>query len=81
FELMLASLEGDQSVAIDLVQRLDDHAWPYMVVHTRPTSITLLQDDPLFAPIRDLPEVRAALDPIRANLAKEREEVLALGVS
>ena len=81
FELMLAALEGDQSRAIELVQRLNDHAWPYLVVHTRPTSITLLQDDPLYASIRDLPEVRAALDPIRANLAKEREEVLALGVS
>ncbi len=46
------------------------------MVHVRPT--TLLGDDHLYAPIRDLPILRAVLDPIEANLAKEREAVLAL---
>lgn len=80
FELMLVSLEGDQRRAVEIVQALNDYAWPYTMIHVNPRSITLLQDDPLYAPIRDLPEVRAVLDPIRANLAKEREELLALGV-
>lgn len=80
YELMLASLEGDNARAISLTQSLADYGWPYTMAHITPTTLLLLSDDPLYEPIRDLPEVRAILDPIRANLAKEREEVLALGV-
>ncbi|MEO0419861.1 MAG: winged helix-turn-helix domain-containing protein [Pseudomonadota bacterium] len=79
YELMLAALEGDQAGAAAMVQRLPDFGWPYSMAHITPTTTTLLRDDPLYDPVRDLPEVRAVIDPIRANLAKEREEVLALG--
>jgi len=80
FELMLASLEGDNARAVAVAQTLGQFGWPYTMAHIAPTTVSILSDDPLYDPVRDLPGMRAVLDPIRANLAKEREEVLALGV-
>ncbi|MEM7703451.1 MAG: hypothetical protein AAF251_16050, partial [Pseudomonadota bacterium] len=80
YELMFAAIEGDQPRAAAMVQKLPEYGWPYSMAHMTPTTLTLLRDDPLYDSVRDLPEVRAVIDPIRANLTKEREEVLALGV-
>ena len=80
FELKLAALENDGARAGQLVESLGAFGWPYMAAHVNPTTVSILGDDPLYDPIRNEPRVRAVLDPIRENLAKEREEVLALGV-
>jgi hypothetical protein len=64
-----------------MIGELPKFGWPYSVARINPTAINLLRSDPLFDNIRNLPEVRAVLDPIRANLAKERKEVLQLGVA
>lgn len=79
-ELNLAAAKGDTARAIEIVQKLPDHSWPYAMSHASPDAVGLVTGNALFDDLRDLPEVRAVIDPIRANLAKEREEALALGV-
>lgn len=80
WEIQLAALKGDKAAAIAAVRRLPDYSWPYAMAHIETSSVGLLTGNPLYDGVDDLPEVRAVLDPIRAKLAKEREEVLALGV-
>ncbi|MBH5322246.1 winged helix-turn-helix domain-containing protein [Aurantiacibacter sediminis] len=79
YQLQFEAITGDSASAIETVHRLPDFGWPLQLSHTDNHAIGLLNDDPLFAEIRLLPEVRAVLDPIRAQLARERAEVLALG--
>ncbi|MEE4152766.1 MAG: winged helix-turn-helix domain-containing protein [Erythrobacter sp.] len=80
-ELKLAAITNDTEKAVAMIGELPKFGWPYSVARINPTAINLLRSDPLFDNIRNLPEVRAVLDPIRANLAKERKEVLQLGVA
>ncbi len=79
YELQLAAAQGDMPRAIALVELLPEFGWPYTMGHTHASTVSLLRDDSLFTEVQQEPEIRAVLDPIRANLAKEREEVLALG--
>ncbi|MEM1196504.1 MAG: winged helix-turn-helix domain-containing protein [Pseudomonadota bacterium] len=79
YELKLAALDGDQPRAAALVERLPQFGWPYALAHIKPGTISILGDDPLYDPIRDVPAVQRVLEPIRENLARERDEVLALG--
>ncbi|MEO1729975.1 MAG: winged helix-turn-helix domain-containing protein [Pseudomonadota bacterium] len=79
YELNLAVLTGDNPSAIAQVEKLESFGWPYTMGHVRPSTVGLLKEDPLYDPLREEPRVQAVLDPIRANLAKERAEVLALG--
>ncbi len=79
YDLRLAALEGDTARAITLVERLPEFGWPYTLVHVKPTTLSILADDPLYDGIRDLPEVQAVTEPVRERLAQEREEALALG--
>lgn len=79
-ELNVAAAKGDTERAIEIVRMLPDFGWPYSMSHMTPQVVGLLTGNPLHDDIRDLPEVRAVLDPIRANLAKERAEALAAGV-
>jgi len=79
FELSLAALDNDLDRAAGLTAQLEDYAWPYSMVHVRPSSLFLLRENPLFDRLRKDPRIEAFLAPIRANLAKERAEVMALG--
>lgn len=79
-ELNVAAAKGDNNRAIEIVRMLPDFGWPYSMSHATPQVVGLITGNPLHDTIRDLPEVRAILDPIRANLAKERSEALAAGV-
>lgn len=78
WDAKLAGLQGDMDRAASAIERLPDFGWPYTMGHIDTLSVSLLYDDPAYASILDEPRVRAVLDPIRANLAKERREVLAL---
>ena len=80
YQLQLAAIEGDSQSAGDLVRRLPDYGWPLQLSHFGNQNLGLLLDDPLYDEIRDLPEVRAVLGPIRAHIARERQEVLELGL-
>ena len=77
--LKFAAVSGDGDAFAEMVQRLPEFGWPF--VGTEQLDFGLLRDDPLYDDFRDLPEVRAVLDPIRARLARERAEVLAFGRS
>lgn|GEM_PF-1958484 len=79
-DLGLAAVEGNHRHAAALVRRLPEFGWPYTLAHTDATALGLLRGDPVFEEVRELPDVRAVLDPIRARLANEREEVLRLGM-
>jgi len=80
-EIKLAALNNDTKKAIAMVDTLPAFGWPYSVARINPNAINLLRSDPLFDDIRTLPEIRAVLDPIRANLEKERKEVLEVGAA
>ena len=77
WDLQLAAVSGDNARAIAAVERLPDYAWPYSMGHIDALSIGLIRDDPIYDSVSDLPGVRAVLDPIRAQLTREREEILA----
>lgn len=74
-ELEYAALTEDHETAIQLVEELPKFGWPYLYSRVDPTGINLLRQDPLFDTVRQLPQVRAITDPIRAKLAKERLEI------
>jgi DNA-binding winged helix-turn-helix (wHTH) protein/TolB-like protein len=80
-EIKLAAVTNNTEKAVAMIAELPQFGWPYSVARINPNAINLLRSDPLFDDIRSLPEVRAVLDPIRANLEKERREVLQLGVA
>lgn len=79
-ELGIAALRGENERAARQVARLPEFGWPHAIVRSDPTFLNLLRGDPLYDDVRDLPEARAVLDPIRRDLARERREVLALGL-
>lgn len=79
-QLEYAALIGDEAKAVEIVQSLPDFAWPYSVATIDPTNFNLLKDDPLFDSIRNLPKVRAVIDPIRQRMKTERAEIEALGL-
>ncbi|WP_271078214.1 winged helix-turn-helix domain-containing protein [Aurantiacibacter sp. MUD61] len=79
-QLELAAIENDEPSAIAIVRQLPDYGWPLQLSHMDNQALGLLVDDPLYDRVRELPEVRAVLDPIRAHIARERAEVLALGL-
>lgn len=79
WDLQLAALKGDNSRALASVESLPEYGWPYTMGHIDTLSIGLMRGNPIYDPIRELPEVRAVLGPIEATLARERAEVLAGG--
>ncbi|MEQ8412639.1 MAG: winged helix-turn-helix domain-containing protein [Erythrobacter sp.] len=79
-EIKLAALTDDRAKAIEHVRELETFGWPYTLARVNPNAINLIRGDPLYAPIRDLPEVRTVLGPIRRRLETERREVLDLGI-
>ncbi|MBD2841470.1 winged helix-turn-helix domain-containing protein [Erythrobacter rubeus] len=81
FELDLAAARDDRAKATEIIEALPAYGWPYVMADPDISGGLLLGSNPLYAAIRDLPQVRAVLDPIRANLERERAEILALGVS
>lgn len=76
--LEYAALIGDDAAAVELVESLPRYGWPYTVSKIDPTIINLLRGDPLFDKVRNLPEVRAVIEPINARLKAERSEIEAL---
>lgn len=79
YELQLVAAKSDKSRATALVRQLPEFGWPYTIAHAHPTMLSLLGENVLFDDVKKLPEVQAVLDPIRANLAREREQALSLG--
>ena len=79
YEIQLATAKGELDRAARQVEKLPDYAWPYVLSHFVPIRIGLIGEDPFYDDLRAQPRVRAVLDPIRANIAKERAEALALG--
>ncbi len=75
--LKFAAVSGDREEAAALVRRLPQYGWPYVGIEQ--LDFGLLRDDPLYDDIRDMPEVRTVLDPIRARVARERERILQTG--
>ena len=80
-EINLAAAKGEADRATELIETLPNFGWPYTQAHPSENPLLLLSTNPIFDGLRDLPEVRAVLDPIRAKLATERAEIQALGIS
>jgi DNA-binding winged helix-turn-helix (wHTH) protein/TolB-like protein len=80
WEINLAAVKGERDRAAALVSRLPDFAWPYSAVHPEEASLLLLSDNPMMGAIQDDPRVREVLDPIIANVQRERGQVLALSL-
>ncbi|AWW75111.1 hypothetical protein CD351_11800 [Erythrobacter sp. KY5] len=78
WDLHLAAVKKDNQRAIAAVRKLPEYGWPYMMGHIDALSVGLVSGNPILDEVRKLPEVREVLDPIRANLDRERREVLAL---
>jgi DNA-binding winged helix-turn-helix (wHTH) protein/TolB-like protein len=78
WDLQLAAVKRDDARAIRAIRRLPDYGWPFTMGHIDTASVGLATDDPLYDRVRTLPEARAVLDPITAQLAREREEIRAL---
>lgn len=78
FGIDIAALGNENARAAEMVARLPEFGWPHAISRIDPTVLGLLRGDPLYDDIRELPEVRAVLGPIRQRLSQERAEVLSL---
>ncbi len=79
-EIDVAAAKGENARAAALIQRLPDYNWPWIMGHSDAASIGLLGSNALHDEVRQMPEVRAVLGPIEAQIERERAEVLALGL-
>ncbi|RGP40947.1 Non-specific serine/threonine protein kinase [Altererythrobacter insulae] len=78
FEAHLSAAKGERARAIAALSDAIDLGWPYNVASPGVAGQGPLSRDAIWSQWRSDPDLNAALAPVRANIAKERAEVLAL---
>ena len=78
FEANLAAAKGEKERAIQALLHAIENGWPYNAQSPGIAAQGPLSEDAIWREWQDDPDLISALAPVRANIAKERAEVLAL---
>ena len=78
FEANLAAAKGEKDRAIQALLHAIKNGWPYNAQSPGIAAQGPLSEDAIWREWQDDPDLISALAPVRANIAKERAEVLAL---